>query len=121
MRWIVGVLLLIHGFVHLSGFVVPWKLTKSLDTPYKTTLFYGQIEVGDRGIRLVGILWLILSISFLVAGAGVFGQYPFWKPVTLTVSNISLLLCLFGLPESRIGVFVNIAILAYVVTGGLVT
>jgi hypothetical protein len=49
MRIIVGLILLAHGFAHLVGFVVPWRLMAVPDAAYKTTLLAGKINVGDRG------------------------------------------------------------------------
>jgi hypothetical protein len=36
--------------------------------PYKTTIFGGGVDVGDTGIKIVGILWLLTALAFTGAG-----------------------------------------------------
>lgn len=46
--------LLLHGVAHLVGFAVPWRLVRSEEVPYKTTILSGTVDVGDVGIRILG-------------------------------------------------------------------
>jgi hypothetical protein len=80
--------------------------------PYRTTLFAGSIDIGDRGIRAVGVLWLIAALAFAVCGLGVILRAPWSLPLTAIVAVCSVLLCVAGWPDSRIGVFVNLAVAA---------
>jgi hypothetical protein len=116
-RIIVAILLVGHGLVHLPGFVVPWRLATLEEMPYKTTLLAGNLDVGATGIRLVGLLWLLAAVGFVVAGGAVFTQHPWWVAVTLGVTLFSLALCILGWPEARFGLLVNLAILAYLFFG----
>ncbi len=115
MRIVVAGLLIIHGVAHLPGFVVPWRLASPREMPYKTTLFAGVVNVGDAGIRVVGLLWLMAALALGACGIVVLVRAPWWMPVTLTAALFSLFLSIVGWPESRIGVFVNLAILALLV------
>lgn len=63
MRIAIGIYFLVHGLCHFVGFVVPWKILTMKDEPYKTTLVAGSINVGDVGIRVVGLLWLIAGVG----------------------------------------------------------
>lgn len=56
MRVVFGLILLGHGFAHLVGFVVPWRLKTLPQMPYKTTPLANSINIGDVGIRVVGVL-----------------------------------------------------------------
>ena len=56
MRFILALVLCVHGFAHLV-FVVPWRLAKLEQMPYKTTVLGGSLNIGDVGIRVVGILY----------------------------------------------------------------
>ena len=58
LRIVVAVFLILHGLVHLIGFVVPWKLIKTDEFPYSTTVLAGRVDLGDRGVRLYGLLLL---------------------------------------------------------------
>lgn len=113
MRIAVGIYLLIHGFCHLVGFLVPWKLITSKEEPYKTTLLSGAIEVGDVGIRLVGILWLLTALAFLVDGVGALAAWSWWREAAFGLAITSTVLCVFGLPGAKIGILANILLLAY--------
>ena len=117
MRFILGIFLIMHGIAHLVGFAVPWRIIQSEDSPYKTTLLSRRVDIGDIGIRLVGIAWLVAAFIFIVAGAGLILQMTWWEPITLYVSMGSLVLSVLGWPESRIGVILNLAILGFLGIG----
>ena len=71
MRFVLAFLLLAHGVAHLVGFVSSWKLATLAELPYKTTVFSGRVDVGDAGIRVMGVLWLLAALAFLVAAIAV--------------------------------------------------
>jgi hypothetical protein len=35
--------LIVHGLIHLIGFVVPWRLATMADMPYDTTVLGGRL------------------------------------------------------------------------------
>lgn len=110
MRLAFGIFLILHGFAHLVGFVVPWRLMSNAEMPYKTTLLAGHWDVGDVGIRITGIIWLVAAVAFLFAGIGVIRQSPWDEMLGLSVTVGSFIMCILSWPEARIGVFVNVAI-----------
>ena len=93
MRFIIAVILFVHGFAHTVGFVVPWKIASLDEAPYKTTLFHDRIDVGHTGIRVIGVLWLLTALAFFVSGALVVGRMQTWRTATLAVSALSTVLC----------------------------
>ena len=117
MRYALAMLFFVHGFAHTVGFVVPWKIASLDEAPYKTTLLNDKLDVGDTGIRVVGLLWLLAALTFFIAGALVVGRNGLWQPLTLAVTLYSMVLCVLGLPESRIGVPVNVGILLFLILG----
>jgi hypothetical protein len=119
MRIVVGIYLLIHGFCHLVGFLVPWKLITSKEEPYKTTLLSGAIEVGDIGIRVVGILWLLTALAFLANGMGALAGSSWWSEAAFGLALTSTVLCVFGLPGAKIGILANLLLLAYLAAAKL--
>lgn len=112
-----AVILFGHGFAHLVGFVVSWRIAILKEIPYKTTVLADSVNVGDLGIRVMGILWLIAALAFAVSGIGVLARLPWWLPVTVIVAAFSFFLCIIGWPDSRIGVFINVAIVAFLLVG----
>lgn len=118
MRFIVGLVLIVHGFAHTVGFVVPWKIASLDGAPYKTTVLGGRLDLGHTGIRIVGILWLLAALAFFGAGALVIGRFEVWQLFTLVTTVFSLLLCFLGLPDSRLGIPINVVILIFILAGG---
>ncbi len=79
----------------------------------------GKVDVGEVGIRVIGLLWLLVALTFFATGALLIGRHHhLWQPITLGTTLISLLLCLLGLPESRFGIPVNIVLLVFVLVAG---
>ena len=75
---ITAIFLILHGAVHLLGFVVPWKIMHVDGMPYTTTVLGGRIDVGNGGIRFVGLLWMLATIAFVMAGIGLLLLAPWW-------------------------------------------
>jgi hypothetical protein len=112
MRILLAVILFAHALAHVPGFVVPWRLATLQAMPYRTTLFGGHVDVGDAGIRVVGALWLVAALAVAAAGVAVLARAPWWTAATVIAASFSLALSVAGWPQARIGVFVNIAIIA---------
>lgn len=117
MRIVFALLFLIHGIAHGVGFVVPWRLADFEEMPYTTTLLAGRLEVGAVGIRLVGILWLLVGVAFLVVGVAAWTRQAWWPQLAGGLAIVSLMLCVLGWPESRIGLVVNLTILVLLLLG----
>ena len=112
-RIIVSVIFALHGLIHLFGFVAFLKIVETKDIQYRTTIFAGKVDVGDFGIKIVGILWLLAAVGFVIAAVGVFGLSDWWQSVTLYVTIFSLIITITGIPDSVFGAVTNIIILAY--------
>jgi hypothetical protein len=117
LRVALALLFIVHGIAHLPGFAVAWRLTHASEMPYKTTLLNGSLNVGNAGIRIVGILWLLAGIGFVLTAVVTFRGQPAWPQATLYVTLFSLVLCGLAWPDSRIGLMVDLAILALLFAG----
>ena len=117
MRFVVAMFLFVHGFAHTVGFVVPWRIATLDEAPYKTTVLAGKLDLGHGGIRLVGLLWLLAALAFFAAGTLLIGGQPAWQLLTLVTTLCSVALCIFGLPESRFGIPINIVLLILIFVG----
>lgn len=111
-----GVLLVLHGFAHLVGFAGSWGLSSNI-VP-QTHLLNGRIPLGLEAMRLIGILWAVLAAAFVFAAVGVTRQESWWPTATIGVAFASLVMCVLGLPEAKLGVILNILII--VAVGSLV-
>ena len=112
MRIALSILLLLHGVAHLPGFLVSWRLMKADTVPYGTTIVGGALDVGDGGIRLVGVLWLLVAAACVVAGVAGLRGTTGWPTLALSAVTFSFLLCIIGWPAARLGLALDAALLA---------
>jgi hypothetical protein len=110
-------LLIAHAVAHLVGFVVPWRLATLPEMPYRTTVLGGALDLGAVGIRIYGLLWLGLAIAFGIAAGALALSVPWWYRLTLIAAAWSLVMCVVGWPDTRIGVVVNLVVLSLVIAG----
>ena len=114
MRYLLAVLLLVHGVAHLPGFLVAFRLASFPELPYRTT-FFGTLDFGAIGARAIGLGWLALSVSF-VSLAAVVALRLEGTPILLPlVLGASALLCTAEWPEARMGFVANTVIAGLVI------
>jgi hypothetical protein len=80
--------------------------------PYRTTLLGGRLDVGDIGIRLVGILWLFACVAFMANGVVALASSAWWRNAMVPMALTSSVLCVLGLPGAKIGILANALLLA---------
>jgi hypothetical protein len=110
MRFVLAFLLAAHGIAHIPGFISSWKLATLAELPYKTTIFSGRLDVGDAGIRIIGVLWLVAALAFLVAAIAL-ATATAWAGRFMSAAVLaSALLCVAGWPDARMGLAVNLGL-----------
>ncbi len=112
MRTLGALLLAVHGIAHLVGFRAAFWPGSML--PAQTSLLGGLIGLGYFGSRLLGVVWLLLAVGFLAAAGMVVVRVPAWSTLTLWVASASLLMCVLFWPDSRIGLYLDLAVLLVV-------
>jgi hypothetical protein len=115
MRIALALVLLVHGFAHLVGFLGAWRLTAKV--PYRTTLLAGRLDIGDAGIKVVGVLWLLAAIALAATGLAALARLSSWPAYAQALSVFSLGMCVAGWPEAKFGVAVNVILIAILVVG----
>jgi hypothetical protein len=116
-RIIAAIFLILHGLIHLIGFLVPWGLVKIDSFKYGTTILAGKVDLGETGIRIVGLLWIVGAIGFVIAGIGLWMVLPWWFTLLMAVTLYSLVLCILGWPDSQYGFYINLIILGVLLFG----
>jgi hypothetical protein len=101
-----------HGIVHVIGFTVPWKLGGPRTIEYSTSLFNRSLEVGDAGVKLVGLMWLATAFAFLAVAVLLWRRHAWALRLTIALLVVSLGLCIAGLPDSIWGLAIDVALLA---------
>jgi hypothetical protein len=66
---------------------------------------------------MVSILWLVAAVAFGVAGVAVLVSDGAWRTLAIAAVAGSLSLTVLGWPQSRIGLALNLVLLAYLVWG----
>ena len=112
MRIVLAALMAMHGVAHLVGFAGAWQLAPAKEIPYKTTVLAGHVQLGDMGIRVMGVLWLLVAMAFVAAAGGAVLNSRWWANTALIVTAVSLAMTIVEWPEARFGFVVNVAILA---------
>ena len=88
------------------------RIMESEDMPYGTTVLAGALDLGDAGIKAVGVLWLLGGLGFAVASWGLGTAQPWGPWFVLVMTLASLVLSVVGWPDSRIGLVINLVLLA---------
>lgn len=78
--------------------------------PFKTTLLAGRVDVGDAGIRVVGVLWLLTALVMIGSAAGLALHARWAESIVLPVVLVSLVLCLIEVPQAGIGLALNVGL-----------
>ena len=104
-------LVVLHGLIHVMGFVAYWPLAKVAELPYKTVLLDGRWEVGAGGMRLYGLLWLVVTLGFLVSLAGLFAHQPWWRSVLVGTVAVSTAIISLDWAAAFRGAIINAVIL----------
>ncbi len=108
MKYIIVALLVVHGLIHLLGFVKAFDLAQP-----------PQLQVAIT--RPMGILWLVAALM-LVGGAGMIllaGQW-WWMPAALGVV-LSQILIFTTWNEAKAGTIANIILIIPIIVGALGT
>ena len=112
MRIALAVLMALHGVAHMVGFAGSWQLASTNDIPYKTTVLGGNLDLGDAGIRIVGVLWALAAVAFVTVSGATALDKSWWPTAAVIVALSSMALTLLELPQARIGLVVNLALIA---------
>lgn len=85
--------------------------------PYRTAILGGSVDVGDGGIKTIGVVWLVLSVLFVVAAGVTLMRPTWWQPFVYIAVGLSTALCVVGWPDARLGLVANAVIVLILVTG----
>jgi hypothetical protein len=100
MKYIFTTLMVLHGAVHLIGFLIIFNLAR--------------IEnISFAGSEVMGILWLLAFILFLVSGITFLSQMKGWYFVAFIAVLLSTFLIITSWQDAKFGIIANVIILFY--------
>jgi hypothetical protein len=106
-----AVVLILHGLIHLTGTAAYLKLADVAGLPYKTTLLNGRWAIGDSGIHVLGALWAVAAVGFVVSAISLLAGWTWWRSLMVPVTCFSLVLTTVDWSVAFAGVAVNVVIL----------
>ena len=113
MRWAIAALLLLHGMAHFVGVAGSWDLLPREQRAHRTTILRGRLDLGARGMQI----WGFAALALVVVAVGGFLAQPWWVTAAAVAAGTSLLLTLAELPDARLGVLINVGVLALLLMG----
>lgn len=116
-----AILLGLHGLIHMMGTAVYMKLTEIQGFSYKTTLLGGRWDIGEKGIRNFGALWIVPAVGFIVVAVALLGGREWYRLALVAVTLLSLVLTVLDWKIAYAGVVINIVILAVIWLGPRIT
>jgi hypothetical protein len=109
-------LLTVHGLIHAVGFAGAWGLAEVKGvSPVPTNLLAAHAD--DPIVRILGFVWLLALIGFLVAAYLLLVNSPAWRPVALAAVLISIVPVTLWWQDASLGALANALVLAAVLLG----
>lgn len=106
LKWILFAVLLIHGLIHIIGTLTEFDLVEIEDFSGKTL-----ISLTDNTKKVLGVVWAVVMIMFLVAAYGLYSDLYWWIPLTIASIIISQILVIIWWPDAKFGIVANLLIL----------
>lgn len=104
MRTLFGLLLILHGLIHVMGFVKAFNIA--------------EIEQFTLSIsKPAGLFWVIASLLFLISGALFFNKQSWWWMAAVPAILISQALIFLYWQDAKAGTILNIIILVGCLVG----
>jgi hypothetical protein len=94
-----AVLMILHGLIHLMGFVKAFNLAELK-------------EITQDISRPMGMLWLATMLVFSAAGTALLLGQTWWWPITIASIVLSQIVIALHFKEAKWGTIANVLILA---------
>lgn len=112
-KTILFLFILVHGLIHLIGFVKGFNLAEIPAFSGKT-LF----PVSRAGTQVLALFWLLTCLLFLLSATGLlFHREWWWLPAVMAIVLSQLLVIIYW-PDARAGTIANIILLPFVIIAG---
>lgn len=109
--WIIsGLFLILHGFAHSPAILGSWNLV-SLDDVTRQPNFL-LTNAGDAMLYVLGTIWFLAALSFVIAGIGVLRQSAWWPMMMALALVLSVPMTMLWREDAFIGLIINGVLLA---------
>ena len=114
MRYAIAGLLVIHGLIHAMGFAGAYELA-DFEGASKTPTNFVTADLGSPALKVLGALWLVALVAFLVAAALLLRDDPAWRVAALAATALSMIPVLLWWRDAPMGAVANALVLAAIV------
>lgn len=104
-------LVAIHGLIHLMGFVAYWPLAEIAELPYKTAVLGGRLNLGQTGMRLFSLFWLLAAVGLVGSAIGLAAGRAWWLPVMAAAVVVSLVVTALDWSNAFRGTLISLVLL----------
>lgn len=111
MLYLAAAIVIVHGLIHLMGFVAYWPLAEIAELPYKTTLLGARWSIGDSGMRFYSVLWLGTAVALAAASIGMLVKQSWWYPVMWAGVVLSLVITVLDWQNAFRGAIISLVLL----------
>jgi hypothetical protein len=112
LHWGAGIILALHGLIHLLGFVSYMRLATVPTLPYTTAVLGGRLDLGTAGMSVFGLAWGVAALGFVLVAAAYLLGWTWWRPALIAVTLLSLVITVLDTGPAKAGIVVNLVILA---------
>ncbi|HEX2141208.1 MAG TPA: hypothetical protein VHK28_02870 [Candidatus Limnocylindria bacterium] len=109
-RWSLAALLLIHGGIHLLGFLASTGLAVVPQISAEPTLLPDDYEVGDQVLVALGALWLVAFLGFAASAIGLGMRRSWWLRLAVASAVLSTFLIVLWWPDAAFGLVPNLMV-----------
>lgn len=106
---IIAIFILLHGLIQLFGVSTFWKI--GLHEHYSTKVLGGALDIGERGVYVLGFAWLVATVAFTIASYGMFTDQDWWQTGLFTAAMYSMVLTVLVWKDAILDSLINLAIL----------
>jgi hypothetical protein len=106
MKVMLILIMLVHGFIHLLGFLKAFDLAKIPALSGKTIIL-----ISAAGTRFLGILWLMAAILFLLTAISYIWDNKYWWTAGLAAVFLSQFLIILYWKDAKAGTIANVILL----------
>lgn len=110
MRIGAAIFLALHAIAHSPGILGAWKIAEFEDASFRPNVVL--TGASDALVAVLGAIWLVAAIAYLVAAFGVLRNARWWPGATLAAALVSLAMTLLWVEDAIAGLVVNIAVVA---------
>ena len=109
---VLALLVALHGLAHMVGFAAPFGYLKD---PLPPSPIIEHLGIGAPAMKALGVAWLVTMIVFVIASILLLRHSSRWPAVMLAGCVLSVFLTVIFLPYAKIGLVVDVALIAFVI------